>query len=35
MELVDSSDWTAMEEIGRLIAACRDGVHLYLRFIGD
>ncbi len=32
---VQESERIVMEETRRLAEACRDGVHLYLRFIGD
>jgi hypothetical protein len=33
--LVEESERTVMEEVRNLLAKCRDGVHLYVRFIGD
>jgi hypothetical protein len=32
---VEESDREVMEDVCRLLVACRDGVHLYVRFIGD
>ena len=33
--LVEESERNIMNEVSRLLVACRDGVHLYVRFIGD
>jgi len=32
---VEESERQVMEEVRRLLAMCHDGVHLYVRFIGD
>jgi hypothetical protein len=31
----DEGERRTMLEVSRLLAVCRDGVHLYVRFIGD
>ena len=32
---VEESERQVMGEVSRLLAACRDGTHLYVRFVGD
>ena len=32
---VEESERKIMTEVARLLLACRDGLHLYVRFIGD
>ena len=33
--LVEESERKVMDDVSRLLVACRNGVHLYVRFIGD
>ena len=35
ISIIADADRKIMDEVARLIEECRDGVHLYIRFVGD